>query len=96
MRTSNRTGVMFLSEVALGKEHTITEDQSSLKKAPSGFDSVVARGRVEPGTVVTGLISDSKMYLFMQVHFNKLECLSIVLFLVIQFNKCSFILAFVF
>ncbi|XP_034551580.1 protein mono-ADP-ribosyltransferase PARP3 [Notolabrus celidotus] len=42
------TGVMFLSEVALGKEHTITRDNSSLKKAPAGCDSVVARGSVEP------------------------------------------------
>lgn len=47
--TSKNTGVMFLCEVALGKEHTITEDNSSLKKAPAGFDSVVARGSVEPG-----------------------------------------------
>lgn len=39
---------MFLNEVALGKEHTITRDNSSLKKAPAGFDSVVARGSVEP------------------------------------------------
>ncbi|XP_008295097.1 protein mono-ADP-ribosyltransferase PARP3 [Stegastes partitus] len=42
------TGVMFLNEVALGKEHTITKDNSSLKKAPAGCDSVVARGSVEP------------------------------------------------
>ncbi|XP_057702981.1 protein mono-ADP-ribosyltransferase PARP3 isoform X2 [Corythoichthys intestinalis] len=48
VRTSKNTGVMFLSEVALGKEHTITKDDSSLKKAPKGFDSVVARGQVEP------------------------------------------------
>ncbi|XP_061583098.1 protein mono-ADP-ribosyltransferase PARP3 isoform X2 [Cololabis saira] len=48
VRTSNQTGVMFLSEVALGKEHTITKDDSGLKKAPEGFDSVVARGQVEP------------------------------------------------
>ncbi|AWP02879.1 putative poly [Scophthalmus maximus] len=48
VRTSKNTGVMFLSEVALGKEHTITKDNSSLKKAPAGFDSVVARGSVEP------------------------------------------------
>lgn len=41
---------MFLSEVALGKERTITKDDCSLKKAPAGFDSVVARGSVEPGT----------------------------------------------
>lgn len=49
VRTSKSTGVMFLCEVALGKEHTITRDNSSLKKAPAGFDSVVARGLVEPG-----------------------------------------------
>lgn len=42
------TGVMFLSEVALGKECTITKDNSSLKKAPAGYDCVVARGSVEP------------------------------------------------
>ncbi|CAJ1051003.1 protein mono-ADP-ribosyltransferase PARP3 isoform X2 [Xyrichtys novacula] len=48
VRTSKKTGVMFLSEVALGKEYTITKDDSSLKKAPSGYDSVVARGSVEP------------------------------------------------
>ncbi|XP_073325060.1 protein mono-ADP-ribosyltransferase PARP3 [Pagrus major] len=46
--TSKTTGVMFLNEVALGKEKTITRDDSSLKKAPAGFDSVVARGSVEP------------------------------------------------
>lgn len=43
---------MFLSEVALGKECTITKDNSSLKKAPAGYDCVVARGSVEPGTVL--------------------------------------------
>ncbi|KAM8867700.1 protein mono-ADP-ribosyltransferase PARP3 [Synchiropus picturatus] len=48
VRTSKNTGVMFLSEVALGKEYTITRDNSSLKKAPNGFDSVVARGSWEP------------------------------------------------
>ena len=42
---------MFLNEIALGKEYTITRDDSSLTKPPSGYDSVVARGRVEPGTV---------------------------------------------
>ena len=41
-------GVMFLAEVALGKEHSITLDDSSLKKAPSGFHSIVARGQQEP------------------------------------------------
>lgn len=48
VRTSKQTGVMFLSEVALGKECTITKDDSSLKKPPAGYDSVVARGTVEP------------------------------------------------
>lgn len=48
VRTSKNTGVMFLSEVALGKEYTITRDDGSLKKAPAGYDSVVARGSVEP------------------------------------------------
>lgn len=42
------TGVMFLTEAALGREHTITKDNSSLRAAPSGYDSVVARGRTEP------------------------------------------------
>lgn len=39
---------MFLAEAALGKEHHITRDDSSLKKPPSGFDSVIAKGRQEP------------------------------------------------
>lgn len=52
VRTSKNTGVMFLCEVALGKENTITRDNHSLKKAPAGFDSVVARGLVEPGRLV--------------------------------------------
>lgn len=40
---------MFLNEVALGKEYTIRIDDPSLRKAPNGYDSVVARGRQEPG-----------------------------------------------
>lgn len=49
VRTSKNTGIMFLNEVALGEEHTITQDNCSLKKPPTGFHSVVARGQVEPG-----------------------------------------------
>lgn len=45
---SNNIGIMFLNEVALGKEYTITEDDCSLRKAPAGYDSVVARGNQEP------------------------------------------------
>ncbi|XP_062853048.1 protein mono-ADP-ribosyltransferase PARP3 [Trichomycterus rosablanca] len=48
VRTSKNIGIMFLNEVALGKEYTITKDDYSLKKAPNGYDSVVARGRKEP------------------------------------------------
>ncbi|KAM3914167.1 protein mono-ADP-ribosyltransferase PARP3 [Leptodactylus fuscus] len=47
-RTSNNLGIMFLNEVALGKEHHITRDDCSLKSAPKGYDSVVARGLTEP------------------------------------------------
>uniref|UniRef100_A0A665VVS9 Poly [ADP-ribose] polymerase n=1 Tax=Echeneis naucrates TaxID=173247 RepID=A0A665VVS9_ECHNA len=57
VHTSKNTGVMFLSEVALGKEYTITKDDSSLKKAPAGHDSVVARGSVEPDPLKDILIS---------------------------------------
>jgi poly [ADP-ribose] polymerase 2/3/4 len=39
---------MFLNEVALGKEHHITRDDSSLKCAPNGYDSIVAKGQQEP------------------------------------------------
>ncbi len=46
---SNNIGIMFLNEVALGKEYTITQDDCSLRKAPAGYDSVVARGSEEPG-----------------------------------------------
>ncbi|XP_075688565.1 protein mono-ADP-ribosyltransferase PARP3 isoform X1 [Rhinoderma darwinii] len=46
--TSSHLGIMFLNEVALGKEHHITQDDSSLRSAPKGYDSVVARGTTEP------------------------------------------------
>ncbi|CAL8338881.1 unnamed protein product [Merluccius merluccius] len=46
--TSRNTGIMFLNEVALGTEHTITVDQCSLRHAPAGCHSVVARGQMEP------------------------------------------------
>jgi len=41
-------GIMFLNEVALGKENHIQKDDSSLKKPPNGYDSVVALGQREP------------------------------------------------
>ncbi len=45
---SGTTGVMFLAEAALGREHTITRDNSSLTAAPKGCHCVVARGQTEP------------------------------------------------
>uniref|UniRef100_A0A6P8P0U4 Poly [ADP-ribose] polymerase n=1 Tax=Geotrypetes seraphini TaxID=260995 RepID=A0A6P8P0U4_GEOSA len=46
--TSQNIGIMFLNEVALGKELHITRDDPSLCGAPAGYDSVVARGWTEP------------------------------------------------
>jgi len=46
--TVQNTGIMFLSEVALGKQNVITNDDSSLRKPPNGYDSVLAKGRQEP------------------------------------------------
>uniref|UniRef100_A0A8C8RTG4 Poly [ADP-ribose] polymerase n=1 Tax=Pelusios castaneus TaxID=367368 RepID=A0A8C8RTG4_9SAUR len=46
--TSQRIGIMFLNEVALGREYRITRDDSSLCKAPQGYNSVIACGRTEP------------------------------------------------
>lgn len=45
---NQNTGIMFICEAALGKSKTITKDQSSLKVAPPGFDSVLALGQSEP------------------------------------------------
>ncbi|XP_066927889.1 protein mono-ADP-ribosyltransferase PARP3-like [Clytia hemisphaerica] len=42
------TGIMFLNEVALGKQHIIHQDDSSLRAAPKGSDSVLAQGCREP------------------------------------------------
>jgi hypothetical protein len=37
-------GIMFLCEAAMGKTKEITSDDSSLVKAPAGFDSIIAKG----------------------------------------------------
>jgi poly [ADP-ribose] polymerase 2/3/4 len=42
-------GIMFLNEVVLGKPNEIYMDDSSLVKPPNGFDSVIAKGKTEPG-----------------------------------------------
>ncbi|XP_076469646.1 protein mono-ADP-ribosyltransferase PARP3-like [Babylonia areolata] len=46
--TAGKKGIMFLNEVAIGKQHVILRDNSSLTKAPAGFDSVLAKGGQEP------------------------------------------------
>ncbi|MGB1017369.1 MAG: hypothetical protein ACPG4T_24750, partial [Nannocystaceae bacterium] len=45
---SGRTGIMFLCEAVLGKENHIQRDNSRLRAAPKGYDSVVALGHTEP------------------------------------------------
>ncbi|EDQ90293.1 uncharacterized protein MONBRDRAFT_16448 [Monosiga brevicollis MX1] len=45
---SKNIGIMFLVEAALGKEHHITRDDSSLRAPPKGFDCVIAKGQTEP------------------------------------------------
>ena len=52
VRYTGKTGIMFLNEVALGKEKIITRDDSSLRAAPSGFQSVLAKGHTEPGKIL--------------------------------------------
>ncbi|XP_036594429.1 protein mono-ADP-ribosyltransferase PARP3 [Trichosurus vulpecula] len=46
--TSQKIGLMFLSEVALGQEYHITKDDCSLRQPPPGYHSIVARGHTEP------------------------------------------------
>ncbi|XP_027556765.1 poly [ADP-ribose] polymerase 3 isoform X5 [Neopelma chrysocephalum] len=46
--TSKKVGIMFLTEVALGKPYRITSDNPSLCQPPAGYDSVLACGQTEP------------------------------------------------
>ena len=48
LTVTSQLQVMFLAEAVLGEEHHITRDDPSLKQAPTGFHSVVARGYTEP------------------------------------------------
>jgi hypothetical protein len=48
----DRIGIMFLNEVALGKEQHISTGNGSLTQAPKGYDSIVAKGRTEPGILL--------------------------------------------
>ncbi|NXF06816.1 PARP3 polymerase, partial [Smithornis capensis] len=48
LRPSQDIGIMFLTEVALGKPYRITRDNPSLRQPPAGYDSVLACGQTEP------------------------------------------------
>ena len=50
--TVGKTGIMFLNEVALGKSQIVKQNQSHLKAAPAGYDSVLAIGCTEPGRYI--------------------------------------------
>jgi len=47
-KTEDNEAIFLLSEVALGKIHTINKDDPSLRKAPEGFESILATGRIMP------------------------------------------------
>ncbi|WAR26083.1 PARP3-like protein [Mya arenaria] len=48
--TVGTKGIMFLNEVALGKEYHMDTDHPHLKAAPSGYDCVIAQGNTEPNS----------------------------------------------
>lgn len=74
------TGIMFLNEVALGKEHHIIKDNSSLTKPPDGFDSIIAKGHTEPGkwiiskNVILCSVLVKKIISAIQVNNNYYDC----------------------
>ena len=49
-------GVLFLVEAALGKMNIIYRDDGSLKAAPPGFDSVLAKGTQEPNAAHDAIV----------------------------------------
>lgn len=46
--TAGKAGIMFLNEVAIGKQNIIYADNPNLKQPPKGYDSVLACGTQEP------------------------------------------------
>lgn len=58
---AGNTGIMFLNEVALGKEKHITVDDWQLTQAPQGYDSIVAKGHTEPGEVLACRVAMSSI-----------------------------------
>lgn len=51
VRSAKGTTIMFLVEAALGNQHEILQDDSSLKCAPKGSQSVLAKGRYAPDEI---------------------------------------------
>ena len=67
-RTADGTGIMFLNEAALGKEHTLLMDDYRLTAPPSGRDCIIARGQTEPGrTIIKCIKPDTHWYVFVYV-----------------------------
>ncbi|NXY51062.1 PARP3 polymerase, partial [Ceuthmochares aereus] len=65
--TSEKIGIMFLSEVALGKPYHITSDDPTLCKPPAGYNSVLACGQTEPDPALDEeLLLDGKKVLVSQ------------------------------
>eukprot|EP00188_Purpureofilum_apyrenoidigerum_P002691 Plantae.Rhodophyta-Purpureofilum_apyrenoidigerum.ctg27595.p1 GENE.Plantae.Rhodophyta-Purpureofilum_apyrenoidigerum.ctg27595~~Plantae.Rhodophyta-Purpureofilum_apyrenoidigerum.ctg27595.p1 ORF type:complete len:393 (-),score=72.55 Plantae.Rhodophyta-Purpureofilum_apyrenoidigerum.ctg27595:19-1197(-) len=54
-----KLGCMFLVEAALGREYSLYKDDYTLTHAPTGFDSVVARGRRSPSELQKLLLDGS-------------------------------------
>ncbi|XP_066470308.1 protein mono-ADP-ribosyltransferase PARP3 [Tiliqua scincoides] len=92
--TSKQVGIMFLNEVALGKEYRITRDDPSLCKPPDGYDSVLACGVTEPDpTYDKEIVLDGKKVLISQgkpipMAKYKDSCFSQSEYLIYQESQC--------
>jgi len=61
VRCTGSTGILFLSEVVLGKQHSLLQDDWNVQQPPDGYDSIIARGHTEPDpTNDTSITIDGK------------------------------------
>jgi poly [ADP-ribose] polymerase 2/3/4 len=60
-RSAKQFACMFLCEAALGKVAEIFQDDQSLRQAPSGYDSVLARGKQTPSSYTEMLFDGKKV-----------------------------------
>ncbi|NXN95108.1 PARP3 polymerase, partial [Rhinopomastus cyanomelas] len=92
--TSKKVGIMFLTEVALGKSHRITRDDPTLCQPPAGYDSVVACGQTEPDPAQDEeMLLDGKKVLVcqgkpIQMPAYKDSCFSQSEYLIYQESQC--------